>query len=67
MAAIGMVVNPRSLVKGNVTPTYKNLEPVIKLVPGKKGGWNKTLNKDLQSNAIYKVGNYTYRTDDLGV
>ncbi|WP_239928902.1 DNA/RNA non-specific endonuclease [Photobacterium sanguinicancri] len=66
LAAIGMVVNPRSLVKGNVTPTYKNLEPVIKLAPGKKGGWNKTLNKDLQSNAIYKVGNYTYRTDDLG-
>ena len=39
---------------------------VYELEPGKKGGWNKVLNGKLEANATYKVGKYTYKTDELG-
>lgn len=33
---------------------------------GKKGNWNKTLNKELEPNKIYRVDSYNYHTDELG-
>lgn len=36
------------------------------LEPGKKGSWNKELNKPLEPNTDYKVSNHTYRTDEKG-
>lgn len=38
----------------------------IELEPGQKGGWNKKLNDKLEPNTDYKVGNKTYKTDELG-
>ncbi|MBW8186308.1 DNA/RNA non-specific endonuclease [Shewanella nanhaiensis] len=51
--------NELSLSKGQPTK-------VIELEQGKKGSWNKELNGKLKANSKYKVGNYTYETDDLG-
>ncbi|WP_244882060.1 DNA/RNA non-specific endonuclease [Vibrio scophthalmi] len=39
---------------------------IIEFEQGKKGSWNKELNGKLKANTKYKVGNYTYKTDDLG-
>ncbi|SFD77527.1 DNA/RNA non-specific endonuclease, partial [Pseudoalteromonas denitrificans] len=39
---------------------------VINLKQGEKGGWNKALNGKLEPHATYKVGKYTYKTDELG-
>jgi hypothetical protein len=45
-------------------PIYGN---VITETPGNKANrWNKKLNKELEPNKRYKVGNHTYHTDDLG-
>ncbi len=48
----------------------KNTKPPkrkeIELEPGQKGGWNKDLNKKLEPNTDYKVGNKTYKTDEHG-
>ncbi|WP_206191792.1 DNA/RNA non-specific endonuclease [Shewanella carassii] len=61
--------------KGDVDTPLKSQEnaggdvpnrKVIELEPGQKGGWNKTLNKQLDPNTDYKVGNYTYQTDSAG-
>lgn len=49
-------------VAGSVVPNRK----IIDLKPGQKGGWNKTLNTQLDSNTDYKVGSYTYETDSVG-
>ncbi|EHI9299555.1 hypothetical protein J9097_001084 [Vibrio vulnificus] len=38
----------------------------IELDQGSKGGWNKALNGKLEANATYKVGSYSYKTDELG-
>jgi uncharacterized cupredoxin-like copper-binding protein len=39
---------------------------VIELEPGKKGSWNKALNKQLEPDSDYKIGNYTYQTNNEG-
>ncbi len=50
--------------KGN---ELKGAPPRInELEQGKKGGWNKQLNGKLEASATYKVGKYTYKTDELG-
>jgi len=70
ITAQGVALTAVALIPGKTAD--KALEPVIKkldtitLDPGKKGSWNKKLNKDLNPNSNYKVGNYTYKTDELG-
>ena len=50
--------------KGSKLPTAAAKNIVI-VDPGKKGAWNKTLNKP-EPNTVYQVdGNKTYHTDDL--
>ena len=39
---------------------------VIVLPPGTKGCWNDQLNGELKPNATYQVGEYTYKTDEMG-
>jgi hypothetical protein len=39
---------------------------VVETTAGKKGGWNKLLNKDLEPNTDYKVGDTVYKTDKHG-
>nr|WP_252738976.1 DNA/RNA non-specific endonuclease [Colwellia sp. D2M02] len=50
--------------KGN---ELKGAKPRINVLEqSKKGGWNKQLNGKLEPSATYKVGKYTYKTDELG-
>lgn len=39
---------------------------VLELEPGKKGSWNKELNKEPLPNTDYKVGKAVYKTDETG-
>jgi len=66
-----------SKVDAVATPIVKKIESVkdvavakfdkiIELNPGKKGGWNKLLNGKLEPMANYQVGDYLYKTDELG-
>jgi hypothetical protein len=39
---------------------------VVETNAGEKGGWNKFINKDLEPNSDYKVGDTLYKTDEHG-
>ena len=66
VATAGIALIPGKVADKALEPAVKKLDDVIKLDPGKKGGWNKALNGKLQPNSKYEVGNYTYGTDELG-
>ncbi|KAA1162567.1 sugar-binding protein [Pseudoalteromonas fuliginea] len=65
-AAVAIALVPGKVADKALEPIVKKLDDVIKLDPGKKGGWNKALNGKLEPNTKYEVGNYTYATDELG-
>ncbi|WP_404389758.1 DNA/RNA non-specific endonuclease [Pseudoalteromonas phenolica] len=67
----GTVGQPHKTVAKELEPPKGNELPgtpsrVIELEQGSKGGWNKSLNGKLDANATYKVGPYTYKTDEFG-
>lgn len=66
VATVAIAAIPGKLADKALEPVVKKLDNVIKLDPGKKGGWNKVLNGKLEPNTKYEVGNYTYATDELG-
>lgn len=58
------VANELDAPKGNDLKGAKAGE--YELDAGKKGDWNKQLNGKLEPHSKYKVGNYTYQTDEFG-
>ena len=66
VATVAIAAIPGKAADKVLEPVVKKLDNVIKLDPGKKGGWNKVLNGKLEPNTKYEVGNYTYATDELG-
>ena len=54
-------------VSNKISIVAHNIERnVIELEPGYKGHWNKQLNKKLNPNTDYKVGDCIYKTDEKG-
>ena len=60
--SVGGAADETMYEKETVALDRKSLE----LEPGQKGSWNKALNKELDANTDYKVGNYIYQTDHAG-
>ena len=50
---------------GEIIDINSNKQIIIE-TSGIKGNWNKVLNNELEPNKIYKVGDYSYFTDEAG-